>query len=181
MKKEMIMTEPLLRSKAAKKHPGWFRPALIILLLAAAGVVWYLSNIGTDSVPAKPEVSPTVSRIVETPEPQTARQRRETAYEKDLAAVQALVQQSALPEETRRQAAEQAAQMIREHQMELGLETALTKAGYAPCFVLMQNDALTIAVSASEITAAQSAAILSLCLEHADVASENIRIMPGAL
>jgi len=181
MKKEMIVTDKPLRPAAAKAHHGWLRPAAIILLLAAAGVIWYLNSIGREAAPVKPGAMPNIPETTVAPEPQTARQRRETAYEKDLAAVQQLMQQPELPEETRAQAGEQAAQMIRDHQTELGLETALTHAGFAPCFVLMQNDALTIAVSASEITAAQSAVILSLCLEHAQVASENIRIMPGAL
>lgn len=181
MKKEMIVTDKPLRSVAAKAHHGWLRPAVIILLLAAAGVIWYLNGIRTDAAPVKPGATPNAPKTTVAPEPQTARQRREVAYEKDLAAVQQLMQQPELPQETRRQAGEQAARMIREHQTELGLEAALTHAGFAPCFVLMQNDALTIAVSASEITAAQSAVILSLCLEHAQVASENIRIMPGAV
>jgi hypothetical protein len=181
MKKEKNMAELPLCPAAAKAHHGWLRPAVIILLLAAAGVVWYLNSSRTDAAPEPPGAVPAVPRVTAAPEPRTARQRREEAYEKDLAAVQQLMQQPELPQETRRQAGEQAAQMIREHQTELGLEAALTHAGFAPCFVLMQNDALTIAVSASEITAAQSAVILSLCLEHAQVASENIRIMPGVL
>lgn len=181
MKKENILADGLFAPAAKPMRLGWLRPVVLVLLLAAAGIVWYIGSTETAPVPEKPGVVSPVPGSTEVPVPQTARQRREAAYEKDLAAVQTLVQQSGLPEETRRQAAEQAAQMIREHQTELGLEEALTNAGFSPCFVLMQNDALTIAVSASEITAAQSAVILSLCLEHAEVASENIRIMPGVL
>ena len=106
---------------------------------------------------------------------------REIAYEKDLAKLEKLLENNALQEETRQQAASQLARMIDQHQLELGLEEALTNAGFAPCLVLMQNDALTVAVSASEVTAAQSAVILSICLAHTEVAAENIRIMPGGL
>ena len=98
-----------------------------------------------------------------------------------MAKLQALTEDPALAEETRQQAARQMARMIDQHQLELGLEEALTNAGFAPCLVLMQNDALTVAVSASEVTAAQSAVILSICLAHTEVAAENIRIMPGGL
>lgn len=181
MKKETIPTGELFRTGAARARISRLRPVLLLLLLVAAGVLWYLN--GRDAPPASelPQATARVPVSETESVSQTARQRRESAYEKDLAAVQLLMQQASLPEETRKQAAEQASQMIREHQMELGLEEALTGAGYAPCFVLMQNNALTIAVSASEITAAQSAAILSVCLEHTDVPSENIRIMPGVL
>lgn len=167
----------------AHKERKWVRLWLLAALLVAAAVLGWLRWGGQQPASSLPEGTAAVpTETPSLPSPAlTARQQREAAYEKDLAAVQALVQQEMLREETRQQAAAQAAQMILQHQTELGLEEALVHAGFAPCLVLMQNDALTIAVSASEVTAAQSAVILSICLEHTEVASENIRIMPGAL
>lgn len=175
MKKDTMEMD--LAAKKKSRGRGW----LLMLLLAAAVVLGWL-RWGSMPVTRPAEtVQPVQTPAVLPPQALTARQQREAAYEKDLAAVQALVGQQDLREETRQQAAAQAAQMIRQHQMELGLEEVLVNAGFAPCLVLMQNDALTIAVSAPEVTAAQSAVILSICLEHTEVASENIRIMPGAL
>jgi hypothetical protein len=175
------MKKDVLEKGLAAKQKG--RRWLLAGLLAALALVCWL-RWGTlpeiqpaPAVTMPPEQTPAAPGAAAL----TARQQREAAYEKDLAAVQALVEQQALREETRQQAAAQAAQMIRQHQMELGLEETLVNAGFAPCLVLMQNGALTIAVSAPEVTAAQSAVILSICLEHTEVASENIRIMPGAL
>lgn len=155
---------------------------LAVLLAACALLLWLRLGQPSGGAPQPGEATqPPQAQPTPPPQALTARQQREAAYEKDLAAVQALVMQTELREETRQQAAAQAAEMIRQHQLELGLEEALVSAGFAPCLVLMQNDALTIAVSASEVTAAESAVILSVCLEHTDVASENIRIMPGVL
>ncbi len=163
------------------KH-GWLRLVVLAGLVIAAICFAYRAAVPS-AVPDAPgaTVAPASPSPEDSTAPLTARQQREAAYEKDLAAIRALMEQENLREDTRQQAAAQAAQMVRQHQMELGLEEALVNAGFQPCFVLLQNDALTVAVSAPEVTAAQSAVILSICLAHSDVASENIRIMPGAL
>ena len=156
---------------------------LSVLLAAAALLAFWPREWGGDAARGNhSEATPMpVVTAVPTlqPESLTARQTREAAYEKDLAKLEALSGDETLQEETRQQAARQMTRMIEQHQLELGLEEALINAGFAPCLVLMQNDALTVAVSASEVTAAQSAVILSICLAHTEVAAENIRIMPG--
>lgn len=169
-----------------KKGKGNSRLRLAVLcaLLAAAAVMILWPHLGNRAAVdgRKPAPSPAATPVPTlAPESLTARQAREVAYEKDMAKLQALLQDEAAGEETRQQASLQITRMVEQHQMELGVEEALTNAGFAPCLVLMQNDALTVAVSASEVTAAQSAVILSICLAHTEVAAENIRIMPGAL
>lgn len=179
MKTNQKPTEDLFAPKNNNRGRLWL---LAALLLAAGGLCWVRWGGLPKASPGPEGNAPAMTAApILPPQALTARQQREAAYEKDLAAVQALVQQKDLREDTRQQAAAQAAQMIRQHQMELGLEEALVHAGFAPCLVLMQNDALTIAVSASEVTKAESAVILSVCLEHTEIAAENIRIMPGAL
>lgn len=156
---------------------------LAILLVAAAVLAFWPGGLLTVKEAGEPKPTAPIATPVPTlpPESLTARQTREAAYEKDMAKLQQLLDDPALAEETRQQAARQMARMVEQHQLELGLEEALTNAGFAPCLVLMQNDALTVAVSASEVTAAQSAVILSICLAHTEVAAENIRIMPGGI
>jgi len=162
------------------------RLAVLCALLAAAAVMILWPHLGNRAAVDSRKITPTPSPAATpaptlAPESLTARQAREAAYEKDMAKLQALLQDEAVKEETRQQASLQITRMVEQHQMELGVEEALTNAGFAPCLVLMQNDALTVAVSASEITAAQSAVILSICLAHTEVAAENIRIMPGVV
>ena len=92
-----------------------------------------------------------------------------------------MMQDENVQQEVRQQAGLQIERMIAEHQTELGLEEALISAGFGPCMVLMQNDALTVMVSAPELSGAQSAAILSVCVAHTEVSLDNIRVMPGSL
>lgn len=103
--------------------------------------------------------------------------RGDPAYDKDVAALTALLDSGAADEETRAQAAARLDQLVADHQSELGLEETLNQAGYSPCVVLLQNGALTVIVASSDMTAEASAAILSLCAAHTDIGVENIRIM----
>ena len=183
MKNRKLETDLFRKNPNAGKNRGWFRICLLVMLLLAAALLAFRPGnwptvSGDASIGTAPDPAPAPTLA---PESLTARQTREAAYEKDLAKLEKLLENNALQEETRQQAASQLARMIDQHQLELGLEEALTNAGFAPCLVLMQNDALTVAVSASEVTAAQSAVILSICLAHTEVAAENIRIMPGGL
>lgn len=178
-KKDLFSGKPDHETRNAR-----VRLCILTLLLTAAALLAFWPKAGDSHSTSGSQFEETpVPTAVPTlpPESLTARQTREAAYEKDLAKLQALCDDETLQEETRQQAARQMTRMIQQHQLELGLEEALTNAGFAPCLVLMQNDALTVAVSASEVTAAQSAVILSICLAHTEVAAENIRIMPGGL
>lgn len=175
-----------LNFSSKEKGTNRVRMAVLCILLVTAAVmlIWpYLFGHETEESQAKEPEKPPVTTPVPNlaPESLSARQIREAAYEKDMAKLQALLQDDSLKEETRQQASQQIARMVELHQMELGVEEALTNAGFAPCLVLMQNDALTVAVNASEVTAAESAVILSICLAHTEVAAENIRIMPGSV
>ena len=100
-------------------------------------------------------------------------------WQKDAAALQALTENDQLQQAVRDQAAEQLARMVQNHQTELAIEEALQKAGYLPALVIMQNDSLTINVGARELSGPDSMTILSICVAHSDVPSENIRIMNG--
>lgn len=151
-----------------KKSAAWLRRVvLIVLLLTAAGLAF------AQTVPRKAEQP--VSAPVSTPEPDR-RALREAAYEKDIAALQELMNHSSADEATRVQAGAMLERLIGDHQTELALEKALEAAGCTPKLVLMQNGALTIMLD-GQASAEISALILELCAAHADVAAENVRIM----
>lgn len=165
-----------------KKHGKWRRMIILGALLAAAGVLLWRGGgftvpdtqldtaAATPAVTAKPTVAPSAA---------SARSVRELAYDKDVAALEKLIANTSADDAILNQAAAQLAKMVAGHQTELGLNEALEKAGFDPCMVLLQNDALTVTVGASELTATESATILAICTAHSDVAVDNIRIMTG--
>ena len=163
--------------RAKKRTFPWIRRGLLgALIAAAAALVWLRLPAPTPPKTPEPSVSLSASQ---TPAPAAAQERtaREAAYDKDVAALTALLDSGAADEETRAQAAERLDRLVADHQSELGLEEALNRAGYSPCVVLLQNGALTVIVASADMTAEASAAILSLCIAHTDIGVENIRIM----
>lgn len=163
--------------RAKKRTFTWLRRGLLAALIAAAAALaWLRLPAPAPSDAPEPDASLSAGQ---TPAPAAAQERtaRETAYDKDVAALTALLDSGAADEETRAQAAARLDQLVADHQSELGLEEALNQAGYSPCVVLLQNGALTVIVASSDMTAETSAAILSLCAAHTDIGVENIRIM----
>ena len=163
--------------RAKKRTFTWLRRGLLAALIAAAAALaWLRLPAPAPSDAPEPDASLSAGQ---TPAPAAAQERtaRETAYDKDVAALTALLDSGAADEETRAQAAARLDQLVADHQSELGLEETLNQAGYSPCVVLLQNGALTVIVASSDMTAETSAAILSLCSAHTDIGVENIRIM----
>ena len=163
--------------RAKKRTFTWLRRGLLAALIAAAAALaWLRLPAPAPSDAPEPDASLSAGQ---TPAPAAAQERtaRETAYDKDVAALTALLDSGAADEETRAQAAARLDQLVADHQSELGLEETLNQAGYSPCVVLLQNGALTVIVASSDMTAEASAAILSLCAAHTDIGVENIRFM----
>lgn len=152
----------------ARQRLRW---GILIVLVLTAGALLLPKDAPPSPAPAV-IAQPTLA-------PQSARDARETAYDKDIATLRALLDDARTDADTRAQAGERLTLMVGEHQSELGVEQALTSAGFAPCLVLMQNGSLTVMVSEPELSGTQSATILSVCAAHTDVAVENIRIMTG--
>ena len=149
----------------------WFRRGLLAVLVLAAGVLWWTEGreIDPPRSPAATAPAPTVQR--------DERFKRETAYERDVAALQALLESGTADAATQEMAAQTLTDLVTEHQHEIGLETALLEAGYENAIVLMQNGAVTVMVPQERLNEETSAQLLELCVVHAGVDSENIRIM----
>ena len=164
--------------RAKKRTVPWLRRGLLGALIAAAAALAWLRLPAPDAAGRRRSRASSLS-AAQTPAPAAAQERtaREAAYDKDVAALTALLDSGAADEETRAQAAERLDRLVADHQSELGLEEALNRAGYSPCVVLLQNGALTVIVASADMTAEASAAILSLCTAHTDIGVENIRIM----
>ena len=173
----------------AKKTPAqgragkrtWLRRGLLAALLLAAlalgaARLWGHSPAGRP-VPTPSQTGGSLPAATPAPAAPSERSAREAAYDKDVAALTALLESGAADADTQAQAARRLERLVADHQTELGLEDALQRAGFAPCLALMQNGALTVVVNAPQLTAEAGAAILSLCAAHSDVEVENIRIM----
>lgn len=157
--------------KEMKKAPAWglvVRRVLLAALVLTAGVM------ALAECQPQPEMHVEVA-VQPTSEPDR-RSVREAAYDKDVAALQALVESAETDESTRAQAARRLEKMIGEHQAEMAIEEALRQAGYAPKLVLMQNNALTVMLD-GEVSSTVSASVLALCAAYTEVEAENVRIM----
>lgn len=133
---------------------------MLVSLLALAGMM-----IITSPQPAAVEDQPTVKM-----EAQAERSAREAGYEKDLETLRQLAQK-----EDGELAREQLNKMISSHQSELAIEEALRENGLEDALVIVQNGSVT--VIATNFTKENSAGILALCMAHANVGAENVRLM----
>lgn len=149
----------------------WCRRVLLAILVLTAGILWWTEGRWQDVAKNQPIATPVPTAK------QDERLKRETAYDRDVAALQAMLESGAANEATQEMAAQKLAELIGEHQHEIGLETALLEAGYENAVVLMQNGAVTVMVPQERVNEETSAQLLELCVVHAGVGPENIRIM----
>lgn len=158
-----------MMKKISVSREAWIRWAVLAALSAAAAFLWYLDGPKQQEQPVQ-----TPAPAVQTDE----RVKRETAYNRDVEALQKLSQSE--EKATREHAAEQLSKLIAAHQQEIALETALVEAGFPEAVVIVQNDAVTVMLPQEMLNADLSAQILALCIAHTDAGAENVRIMPVA-
>lgn len=160
-----------MQKKKSPARQGRMRKVILLGLVILAAVL------ACQKIPRQ-EIQP-----VPTPMPSEVwkdeRTAREKAYDQDVETLRILMNDK--EGTAREQASLRLAQMVEEHQTELGIEEALRAAGYSSAFVLMQNGALTILLNQEILSEEVSAAVLALCTAHSDVEAENIRIMSGAV
>ena len=149
----------------------WCRRVLLAILVLTAGILWWTEGRWQNEAKNQPIATPVPTAK------QDERLKRETAYDRDVAAQQAMLESGAANEATQEMAAQKLAELIEEHQHEIGLETALLEAGYENAVVLMQNGAVTVMVPQERVNEETSAQLLELCVVHAGVVPENIRIL----
>lgn len=145
------------------------RWALLAVLAGAAAVLWQMEGRVEQKPPVPATPAPTVQNDV--------RLKREASYERDAAALKALTENESADAATREMAAQTLTALVEEHQYELGLEAALQEAGYENAVVLVQNGAVTVMLGQDELNDEAGAQILELCVIHAGVGAENVRVM----
>ena len=165
----------IMKKESTKKAAWrvWLRRGLLMALILAAAALAILHQEQPQPAPV-PSVTPAPTQQ---PLAEVERTRREQAYDKDVAALTALLESGAADADTQAQAARRLDALVGEHQTEMAIEEALRQAGFAPCLALMSGGALTVMLDESVMNAEASATILALCTAHTDLGAENIRIM----
>lgn len=160
--------------KEAKKKADagrWMRMVVLAALVMVAMIMWR-------SLGKQENTQPSAPTATQMPAAQkNEREKRENAFEKNTAALQALLESGAADQATQEMAAQKLAMLIEEHHNEIGLENALREAGYEDAVVIVQNKAVTVMLSEELLNEENSTRILTLCVAHCGVGAENVRIM----
>lgn len=152
------------------------RRSLLRLGILAALIVAAIGMIGKNADLQQPVPQQTSApQQTAAPLKRNDREAREAAYEKDLAQLRELAQSE--DEAVRRQAAAQIERMVEQHQSEWAIEQALHASGFPDAVVIAQGSSVTVLLPEGQITKENSASILALCVSHAGVNAENVRMM----
>ena len=151
---------------------------LLMLLLLITMVVSSLSNqerLAQEAV--------TVSLPVVEPSAEAAgkielfRQQRETASLQDMAALQTLVDQAELDQQTRLDAAEQLRALVDAREKQLALEGALLESGLYPCAAVVSAGQVTIVTEKTELTEEDTALLMALAQLHVNVPPTQVSVI----
>lgn len=105
------------------------------------------------------------------------RQAREEALRADMAALQALCDQEKLDAQTRQDAADRLERIVDQHQMQLAIEGALSTSSLAPCAAVVRTGSVTVVTRKETITAQDSAMVIAIAREYADVTSSGVQVI----
>lgn len=102
---------------------------------------------------------------------------RDSAHDKDMAALLALTENEAIDLQTRQTAAEQMTVLAANSESQQALEAALASTALAPCAAIVTNGSVTLVTGKTEITAQDSALVLALAAAHAGAKPTDVRIL----
>lgn len=105
------------------------------------------------------------------------RMSRDNSYQQDTSALETLVSADKTDNTTHQQAADTLEKLILCHQTQLALEGALSTSALAPCCAVVTDGSLTIVTEKAEITAEDTALVLTLAKTHAGLDAANVQIL----
>ena len=97
---------------------------------------------------------------------------RDSAYQRDMAALETLISSENTDRAARQSAAEELQAYVALHQAQLALEGAL-----APCCAVVTDGSVTIVTEKQEITEQDTALVLTLVQVHTGISASGVRIM----
>jgi len=105
------------------------------------------------------------------------RQQRDQSAQTDIAALEKLIAQTTLDEQTRRDAADKLSAMIEACRAQSAMEGALMNSSLSPCVAVVAGNAVTIVTGKSTVTEKDTALVLTLAAAHTGVKPQNVRII----
>ena len=151
---------------------------LLALLLLATMVASSLSNqerleqeAATVSLPVVEPYAEPAGKI------ELFKQQRDTASLQDMAALQALVDQEQLDQQTRAEAAGQLQALVDAREKQLALEGALLESGFHPCVAVVSAGQVTIVTERAELTEDETALLMTMAQLHAGASPGQVSVV----
>lgn len=155
------------------RHKSLLMLALMLTTLVAGSIANQRRLENESSLTTLPvmETEPAAATSVE-----TYLDDRDSAYQREINALTALIEQEQLDDRTRESAADQLQELIAAHTASAALEEALADSDLAPCAAVISGGSLTLVTAKSSVSDEDSALVLTLARAHAGIEPENVHI-----
>lgn len=105
------------------------------------------------------------------------RRQRDQDIAADLSALQALIDQDKLDDQTRHDAALQLQSLVDAREKQLALESALLSSGIYPCVAVISPGNVTIVTRKETLSEAETALLLTMAQVHAGAEAASVRVI----
>lgn len=156
------------------KHRNLFLLGLLITTLAVSGYA-NQERLRTGAATVEIPVTEVAAQPLSTLD--SYRQQRDQETLSDIAALEKLIAQDTLDEDTREAAAAHLQEIIGNRQAQLALEGALAGSSLSPCAAVVSGGSVTIVTQKTTVTEKDSALVMSLAAAHVGTAPEKVRII----
>lgn len=157
------------------KHRNILLVAVLAVMLAVSGRLSRKqseSGSGTVSLP----VSYTSASAGLSEMEQYRRRRDDTALQ-DMAALQAVIDNAALDDQTRRDAAGRLQLLVEQREKQSALEGALLESSLWPCVAVVSAGSVSIVTEKESLSDRENALLLELSQAHTDIAPSGVRVI----
>lgn len=151
---------------------------LLVLLLLATMAVSSLANqeriaqeAATVSLPVVEPVAEPAGKI------ELFRQQRDAASLQDMAALQSLVNQEQLDQQTRAEAAAQLQALVDAREKQLALEGSLLDSGLYPCVAVVSAGQVTVVTEKASLTDDETALLMTMAQLHAGALPAQVSVV----
>ena len=153
------------------KHRNAFLLLLLVSTLAQSSLAGQSATPATVDIPITETAAAALSPL------QEYRLQRDKDALSDIAALEELIAQPLLEASTREDAAARLQEIIDCRQAQAAMEGALVSSSLGPCVVVIEGGSLTVVTGKKQITAKDSALVLTLTEAHTGIAPGNVKII----
>ena len=151
---------------------------LLALLLLATMVASSLSNqerlkqeAATVSLPVVEPAAEPIGKI------ELFRQQRDAASLLDMAALQSLIDQEQLDQQTRAEAAGQLRALVDAREKQLAMEGALLESGFHPCVAVVSGGQVTIVTQRADLSEDETELLMTMARLHVGAAPGQVSVV----